>query len=74
MKFSDLVFDKSGCCGTHAWAEVRHQNGIRSDVSPVEGGWTVVAFAGNVLMRGQRFCATEDEVEARLNEDALIES
>lgn len=73
MKFDDLVFDKYGCCSTHPWAEVRHSNGLRSDVQTnEEGGYTVATFGGAVLYVGAQTYGTHAGVEARLASDAAL--
>lgn len=74
MKFSDLKFDRVGCCGCEPWANVQHDSGLRSEVRHnCEGdGFTVAAFCGNTLIRGERAAADEAAVEALLEADAGI--
>lgn len=72
MKFSDLMFDQAGCCGTHEWAEVRHDTGIRSVVTVVESGWTVAAFSGNTLMHAPIHCNSQADVCKVLRSDATL--
>lgn len=71
MKFTDLVFDQQGCCGTHVYAVVRHDNGSVSTVyDNGDGTWDVVTHAVGMLMRAQRRYESQAEVETRLAEDA----
>lgn len=73
MRFSDLKFDHIGCCGTHKWAEVRHPNGMRSDVYDKGAGvYEVVTFCGNTVWVGPQQFTTETAVMARLSSDALL--
>ena len=52
MKFQNLVFDKVGCCGTHSWAEVVDENGIKKQIFENEDGtYDVSQFSGQLLMR-----------------------
>lgn len=72
MKFSDLDFSHTGCCGTHAWAEVRHPNGLLTRVYREEQGYSASTHVGLLLYRGQEALADEAAVEARLAADAAV--
>lgn len=51
MTFSDLVFDKAGCCGLHNWAEYLEDTGVRVQVfDNGDGTFNVVKSAGNLLL------------------------
>jgi hypothetical protein len=69
MKFADLEFVHTGCCGSHAWAEVRHENGLLTRVYREEQGYSASTHAGQNLLKSQTPLADEAEVEARLAED-----
>lgn len=52
MNFSDLVFDKNGCCGSHKWAEFFRENGVKVQVfDNGDGSFDLVEFAGMLLLR-----------------------
>lgn len=71
MTINDLVFNQSGCCGTHSWAEVRHDNGNVSLVyDNGDGTYAVATKAAGMLMRGQENYDSSAGVEQRLTEDA----
>lgn len=70
MKFSELQFTHTGCCGTHAWAEVRHENGLLTRIYREESGYSASTHAGQMLFKGQEPLADEAAVEARLAADA----
>lgn len=72
MVFSDLAFDKIGCCSADAWAVVRHPSGIRTEVAHSGTGWTATTFGGNTVLRGSEFLPTVEAVNARLAADALL--
>jgi len=71
VKFDQLVFDKAGCCGSHSWAEVRHENGnISAIYDNGDGSYDVVTHAAGMLIRGQERYESQQAVEQRLMEDA----
>lgn len=70
MKFQDLQFIHTGCCGTHAWAEVRHDNGLLTRIYREENGFSASTHAGQLLFKPQLPLADEAAVEQRLAEDA----
>lgn len=75
MKFADLQFTYSGCCGTHTWAEVVHPSGIRTEVHDCDddndtGPYTVSTWAGHVLLIAAQELPDREAVEARLASDA----
>ncbi len=70
IKFADLKFDHAGCCGTHEWAEVRHENGLLTRVYREEQGYSASTHAGQLLFKAQESLADEAAVEARLAADA----
>lgn len=74
MKFTDLVFDQTGCCGTHVWAVARHESGVRTEVYREEAGYSAATFGGNALLRGREMLADEAAVDARLDDDSQIRS
>lgn len=69
MKFSDLEFTHTGCCGSHAWAEVRHENGLLTRVYREDEGFSASTHAGQMLLKAQAPLSDEAAVEARLAED-----
>ena len=78
MPFADLQFTNTGCCGTHRWAVVRHPNGVRTDVYDSDGDeqtgpYRVTTWSGQTLLIGPQMLPTQEDVEARLVADALIE-
>lgn len=70
IKFADLTFDHTGCCGTHAWAEVRHENGLLTRIYQEADGYSATTHAGQLLYKGQEMLADEKAVEARIAADA----
>lgn len=70
MKFSDLTFDHAGCCGTHEWAEVRHENGLLTRVYREEVGYSASTHCGQTLIKAQEQLVDEAAVEQRLAADA----
>lgn len=70
IKFTDLTFDHTGCCGTHAWAEVRHENGLLTRVYREDQGYSASTHAGQTLFKSHEKLADEAAVEARLAADA----
>lgn len=72
MKFTDLVFDQEGCCGTHKWAVARHENGIRTDVYECESGYRAATFSGTTLMVGLTELPDAAAVDARLASDSAL--
>lgn len=72
MKFSELKFDKTGCCGTHTWAEVRHDSGLLTRIYVEDVGFSASTHAGDLLIKAQAPIADEAAVEARLAADAEI--
>lgn len=70
IKFEDLQFTCTGCCGTHAWAEVRHENGLLTRVYREAEGFSVSTHCGQMLFKAQEAVADEAAVESRLAEDA----
>ena len=75
MKFADLKFTSTGCCGTHTWAEVHHPNGLRTEVYDCDddnatGPYTVATWMGRTLYIGALDLPDQSAVEARLAEDA----
>ena len=72
MQFSDLVFDKFGCCGDHHSAHAIHPNGTRTEVTDNAGGtYTVATFRGNSLSVGVAKLDAAG-VDDRLSSDAAI--
>lgn len=72
MKFSDLEFTHTGCCGTHAWAEVRHENGLLTRIYQDESGYSATTHAGQLLFKQSEKLATQADVMARLKADAGV--
>lgn len=71
MKFDDLVFNQSGCCGQQKWAEKQHQNGVTSLVyDNGDGTYSIVTKAAGMLIRGQENYGSRALIETRLSEDA----
>lgn len=77
MKFSDLDFKHSGCCGTHTWAEITHSSGVRTEVHDSDddnstGPFEVTTWAGHTVLIGAQWLPDQDAVEARLASDAML--
>lgn len=73
MRFGELMFDKTGCCGTHTYSEVVHANGVISQVYDNKNGtYSVVTMAAGMLLRGSETYDSPPGVERRLSEDASI--
>lgn len=77
MKFNDLEFKHTGCCGTHTWAVATHQNGVRTEVYDSEGDaigpYRVTTWVNQTLLIGPQELPDQDAVDTRLASDALIE-
>ena len=77
MKFSDLEFKHTGCCGTHTWAEVMHPSGVRTEIHDSDddnsvGPFDVTTWAGRVVLIGAQSLPDQAAVEARLASDAEL--
>ena len=71
MQFKDLEFTHVGCCGTHAWAEVRHESGVLTRIYQEDAGYSASTHAGQLLLRPQTPLADEAAVMAWLAQDAV---
>ena len=77
MKFSELDFKHTGCCGTHTWAEITHPSGARTEVHDSDddsstGPFEVTTWAGRTVLIGAQWLPDQAAVEARLLSDALL--
>lgn len=78
MKFSEINFKYSGCCGgNQTWAEVVHPNGVRTEVHDSDddnstGPFDVTTWAGRTVLIGAQSLADQAAVEARLAADAAL--
>lgn len=76
MKFNKIRFTHTGCCGAHNWAEVSHQNGLRTEIHNcnklIGSSFEVTTWAGRNVLIGSKRLTGEAAVEARLISDAKL--
>lgn len=73
MKISEVVFNKSGCCGNHPYADIRHPNGYVSNVQDNgDGTVTVTTFGSNWVAVGPATYDNDAEFDSRMQSDATL--
>lgn len=73
MKINEIVFDKAGCCGSHPYTEIRHQNGYVSHVQDGgDGSVTVTTYCANFVERGPVRYENDADFTDRITADAAL--